>query len=129
MASVPKLALQLPAGEYSVSAEAMESSSNGGSVARRRHQHGYVYLDGLKWKGRYCEDIITAAGTKRIRREVILGTRKRTADSLAERQMEIVLARINEFDYRPGRVATFAEFLESGKPKCSPSSNRLPHVP
>ena len=85
-------------------------------MARRRHQHGHVYLDGLKWKGRYREDVITAAGAKRIRREVILGTRKEfPTKRLAERQMEIVLARINGFDYRPGRVATFAEFLERWK--------------
>ena len=98
-------------------------------MARRRHQYGHVYLDRLKWKGRYREDIITAAGTKRIRREVILGTRKEfPTKRLAERQMEIVLARINGFDYRPGRVATFAEFLERWKSevltKQQPSSAR-----
>lgn len=107
----------------------MEPSGEGNSMARRRHQYGHVYLDGLKWKGRFREDIITAAGTKRIRREVILGTRKEfPTKRLAERQMEIVLARINGFDYRPGRVATFAEFLERWKTevltKQQPSSAR-----
>jgi integrase len=107
----------------------MEPSGEGNSMARRRHQYGHVYLDGLKWKGRYREDIITTAGTKRIRREVILGTRKEfPTKRRAERQMEIVLARINGFDYRPGRVATFAEFLERWKTevltKQQPSSAR-----
>jgi integrase len=34
---------------------------------------------------------------------------------LAERRMEVVLAGINGLDYRPGRVATFAEFIEGWK--------------
>src|SRR5437879_13798132 len=34
---------------------------------------------------------------------------------LAERRMEAVLAGINGLDYRPGRVATFAEFIEGWK--------------
>ncbi len=47
---------------------------------------------------------------------------------LAERQMEIVLSRINGFDYRPVRVATFGEFIERWKTevltKQQPSSAR-----
>jgi integrase len=47
---------------------------------------------------------------------------------LAERQMEIVLVKINGLDYRPGRVATFSEFLEKWKTevltKQKPSSAR-----
>jgi integrase len=85
-------------------------------MARKRFQRGYVYLDGDKWKGRYREDVITNAGTERVRREVILGARSEVPTKrLAERRMEVVLARINGFDYRPGRVATFAEFLERWK--------------
>jgi hypothetical protein len=85
-------------------------------------------LDGDKWKGRYREDLITAEGTKRVRREVILGSKREMTKPLAERRMEIVLARINGHDYRPGRVATFAEFLERWKveilTKQQPSSAR-----
>jgi integrase len=108
---------------------AIESSSERDSMARKRFQRGYVYLDGDKWKGRYREDVITSTGTERIRREVILGTRKELPTKrLAERRMELVLARINGFDYRPGRVATFAEFLERWKmevlTKQQPSSAR-----
>src|SRR5258708_31213561 len=47
---------------------------------------------------------------------------------LAESRMEVVLARINGLDYRPGRVATFGEFLERWKTeiltKQQPSSAR-----
>jgi integrase len=97
-------------------------------MARKRYQQGYVYLDGEQWKGRYREDVITAQGTKRIRREVILGCKRQMTKPLAERRMEIVLARINGLDYRPGRVATFGEFLERWKlevlTKQQPSSAR-----
>ena len=48
------------------SAEVTESSSERGSMARKRYQKGYVYLDGDKWKGRYREDEITNEGTKRV---------------------------------------------------------------
>src|SRR5271157_3601496 len=107
MASVPKLALHdLPTG-CTVSPEAIESPERGGSLARKRYQKGCVYLDGDKWKGRYREDEITEQGTRRIRREVILGCKREMTKPLAERRMEIVLARINGLDYRPGRVATF----------------------
>ena len=97
-------------------------------MARKRYQKGFVYLDGDKWKGRYREDLITEQGTKRVRREVILGCKREMTKPLAERRMEIVLARINGLDYRPGRVATFAEFLERWKTevltKQQPSSAR-----
>jgi integrase len=98
-------------------------------MARKRYQKGHVYLDGKHWKGRYREDVITVAGTKRVRREVILGTKREVPTKhLAERRMEVVLARINGFDYRPGRVATFGEFLERWKSeiltKQQPSSAR-----
>ena len=84
-------------------------------MARKRYQKGFVYLDGDKWKGRYREDQITGEGTKRIRREVILGCRREMTKPLAERRMEVVLAGINGLDYRPGRVATFVEFIEGWK--------------
>ena len=84
-------------------------------MARKRYQKGFVYLDGDKWKGRYREDQITGEGTKRIRREVILGCKREMTKPLAERRMEVVLAGINGLDYRPGRVATFAEFIEGWK--------------
>src|SRR5262245_53941499 len=105
------------------------SEQLGGSLARKRYQKGCVYLDGEKWKGRYREDLITGGGTQRIRREVILGTRKELPTKrLAERRMEVVLARINGFDYRPERVATFGEFIERWEsevlPTQKPSSQR-----
>ena len=80
-----------------------------------RYQKGFVYLDRDKWNGRYREDLITGEGTKRIRREVILGCKREMTKPLAERRMEVVLARINGLDYRPRRAATFSEFIEGWK--------------
>jgi integrase len=84
-------------------------------MARKRYQKGSVYLDGDKWKGRYRDDEITSEGTKRVRKEVILGCKPEMTKPLAERQMEKVLSRINAFNYRPGQVATFGEFIERWK--------------
>lgn len=96
-------------------------------MARKRYQRGCVYLDGEKWKGRYREDVITGQGTKRVRREIILGEREMNK-RLAERRMEVALSRINGLDYRSGRVATFGEFIERWKTeiltKQQPSSAR-----
>lgn len=90
-------------------------------MARKRFQRGHIYLDGDKWKGRYREDVITLQGTKRIRREVILGTKlELPTKRLAERRMEVALARIKGLDYRPGRVVTF----ESKKLRLPPRGAR-----
>jgi integrase len=92
------------------------SSDEGGSMARKRYQRGHVYLDGAQWKGRYREDVLTLQGVQRIRREIILGSKRELPTKrLAERRMEVALARINGHDYRPGRVATFEEFIERWK--------------
>jgi hypothetical protein len=58
-------------------------------MARKRYQKGHVYLDGDKWKGRYRDDVLTGHGTRRIRREVTLGTKKELPTKrLAERRLE-----------------------------------------
>jgi integrase-like protein len=105
------------------------TSGEGNLMARRRFQKGYVFLQGAQWKGRYREDMIVGIETKRVRREVILGTKRDLpTKALAMRRMEVLLARINGLDYRPGRVATFGEFLERWKAdiltKQQPSSAR-----
>lgn len=88
-------------------------------MARKRYQHGRVFLKGKKnekWVGRYREDVLEMDGkTRRVRRSVILGGKREMTKPLAERRMEVVLARINGLDYRPGRAATFSEFIEGWK--------------
>jgi integrase len=89
-------------------------------MARKRYQQGSVFLVGkeeVKWVGRFREDVIGMDGnTKRVRREVILGSKRDLPTKrLARRRMEAVLAPVNGLDYRPGRVATFGEFVERWK--------------
>jgi integrase len=89
-------------------------------VARKRYQHGRVFLKGKKkekWVGRYREDVVEMDGnTRRVRRSVILGTKRELPTKrLAERRLDAILARINCLDYRPGRAATFGEFIERWK--------------
>jgi integrase len=107
----------------------IEPSRESDSMARKRFQKGHVYLDGNKWKGRYREDVIACGETVRVRREVILGgKRELPTKKLAERRMEIVLARINGLNYQPSRVATLGEFVDRWKTevllKQKPSSIR-----
>ena len=89
-------------------------------MARKRYQRGRVFLDGKnkdKWAGRYREDVIGTDGKiGRVRRYVILGTKRELPTKrLAERRMDTLLSRINGLDYRPGRAATFSEFIEVWK--------------
>jgi len=89
-------------------------------MARKRYQQGSVYLVGKnndKWVGRYREDVIGIDGnTRRVRREAILGSKRELPTKrLAQRRMDSVLSRINGLDYRPGRVATFEDFVDRWK--------------
>lgn len=84
-------------------------------MARKRYQQGSVYLDGDQWKGRYREDVIVDGNIKRTRHEVILGARTAITKPIAKRRLEVFLAPINSIAYRPGRMATFTEFIERWK--------------
>src|ERR1700686_5776686 len=99
---------------------AVGTSGKENSMARKRYQNGRVFLKGKKeekWVGRYREDLVEVTGTtKRVRRSVILGTKRELPTKrLAERRLATILARINCLDYRPGRAATFGEFIERWK--------------
>ena len=117
MATVPKLALHVLPPQRILSAEAMESSERGDSLARKRYQRGTVILRGNSWYGRYREGLIGSDGREvRVRRSVLLGSKKEfPTKRLAERRLEIILAPINSLAYRPGRVATLEEFAERWK--------------
>ena len=89
-------------------------------MARRRYQKGRVVLRGKAnpvWVGRWREDVIGADGvTRRIERSEILGRKAEIpTQRLALRRLEVLLARVNAPDYRPGRITTFAEFAERWK--------------
>lgn len=89
-------------------------------MARRRYQKGRVVLRGKAhpvWVGRWREDVIGADGvTRRVERSEILGSKAEIATQrLALRRLEVLLARVNAPDYRPGRITTLAEFAEKWK--------------
>jgi integrase len=116
----------------SLVAEGQRTTSQGGSLARKRYQTGSVFLRGKNpvWIGRYREDVIAADGKSlRKRTSIVLGSKKEfPTKRLAERRMEQHLARINAVGYRPGRIATVGEFIERWKTevlsKQEPSSIR-----
>jgi integrase len=76
-----------------------------------------VILQGNNWYGRYRESVIGLDGREvRIRRSTLLGSKDEfPTKRLAERRLEILLAPINSLTYRPGRIATVAEFAERWK--------------
>ena len=86
-------------------------------MARKRYQRGSVILQGNNWYGRYRESVIGLDGREvRIRRSTLLGSKDEfPTKRLAERRLEILLAPINSLTYRPGRIATVAEFAERWK--------------
>jgi hypothetical protein len=71
-------------------------------------------LKGQVWYGKYRDDVVEQDGTvRRVQRRTPLGTKEECPTKrLAERKLEQILCRINAVEYRPGRVATLAEFAE-----------------
>lgn len=90
------------------------ASEQGGFLARKRYQKGNLYLKGESWVGRWRIDVILPDGSKRrMRRARVIGTLKEyPTKRLASRRLEALLAEVNASDYRPGRIATLAEFVE-----------------
>jgi integrase len=86
-------------------------------MAQRRYQKGRVFLRGKRepvWVGRWREDrALENGGVERIEKATILGTgRELKTKRLAQRRLDLILCRINAPEYRPGRVASIAEFAE-----------------
>lgn len=87
----------------------------GGSLARSRFQRGSIFLRGKRpvWVGRWWEDFRIGEDIERIRCSKVIGTKAELPTKrLAERRFELLLNRINLPSYRPGRVATVADFAE-----------------
>jgi integrase len=90
------------------------------TMARKRYQKGTLVKQGSrepKWFGQCREDVVDSSGqVHRVLRKVCLGTViELPTRKLAQRRFDLVLSRINAPTYRPGRVATFAEFVELWK--------------
>ena len=104
----------------SMLARGQQNGARGGELARRRYQKGCLALRGKRtkvWTLRWREDEIRSDGsTKRIERKAVLGTlAELPTRKLAQRRADILLARVNRPDYRPGKVISFAEFVERWK--------------
>ena len=81
------------------------STGQGGDLARRRYQNGQILFSKSRqvWLGRYREDIIQAGGNiVRTRPQIVLGTKKELPTrGLAERRLDELLTRINDYAYQP----------------------------
>ncbi|HKV28302.1 MAG TPA: tyrosine-type recombinase/integrase [Candidatus Acidoferrales bacterium] len=83
-------------------------------MARKRFQTGSLLLRNKTWTARWREDVIETDGVvRRIRKAQAIGTlAELPTKKLARRRLEVMLARVNSTGYRPGRVATLAQFSE-----------------
>lgn len=103
----------------SLARQGQQIGERGGSLARRRYQKGMAVRKGDNWVGRWREDEIGIDGrVRRVRRSRIIGTvAELPTKRLALRRLELYLAKINAPGYRPGRVATLAEFVDRWRPE------------
>ena len=87
-------------------------------MARKRYQSGCVFLRGKNWVGRWREDVLRDGEPKpvRIHHSQVLGSKAEIAtEKLARRRLDLILARINDVSYRPGKIATVRDFAERWK--------------
>lgn len=88
-------------------------------MARRRWQGGRLFKRGTRkevWVGSWREDIVECTGdVRRVRRTVVLGSVSDLTKKQAQRQLALSLGHVNAPSYRPGKVATLAEFVERWK--------------
>jgi integrase len=100
------------------SAPAIESSSERGSMARRRYQKGQLWLEGKNWIGRWREDTLVLGVRKRTRRQEAIGsTKDYSTKRLAQRALDDRIAHVNKITYRPMPTAKFADFAHSWETK------------
>lgn len=90
------------------------SGQRGESLARRRYQKANLELRGNTWTIRFREDMLRSDGSvERKLVRAVVGTRQEyPTRKLARRRADELVSRVNRLDYRPIRVATFAEFVE-----------------
>lgn len=99
----------------SLPAGGQKFGERGGSLARRRHQQGRLFLRGKKrkvWVGRWREDEIQDGRIHRPYRSEVLGSLSDfPTKRLAQRELDKRLAVVNDPRYRARPTATFAEFV------------------
>jgi integrase len=100
-----------------------QQAERGSLLARRRFQKGSLKLRGSSWVAQWREDELRPGMAKpyRVRRKRVIGTK---ADfptrRLAQRELERLLADVNNPTYRPAVSITFAAFAEQWRTKVLP---------
>lgn len=90
----------------------IESSSERGSMARKRYQRGQLWLEGDRWYGRWREDVLGGV-RKRVRVQEEIGTHKEyPTKRLAQRELDKRIEHVNAIAYRPRPTATFGDFAK-----------------
>lgn len=100
-----------------------QQAKRGSLLARRRFQHGSIILRGDKWVAQWREDELRPGTAKpyRVRRKRVIGDKKEfPTKRLAQRELERLLADVNNPAYRPAVALTFAQFAEQWKAKVLP---------
>ena len=103
-----------------------QQAERGRLLARRRFQRGSLELEGKrnpKWVAQWREDELRPGMVKpyRVHRKRIIGTKHEfPTRRLAQRELERVLAEVNNPQYRPAVSITFAEYAEQWKAKVLP---------
>lgn len=94
--------------------------AKGNLLARRRFQRGTISPRGDKWVAQWREDEIRPGVDTpyRIRRKRVIGDKKDfPTKRLAQRELDRILAEVNNPAYRPAIAITFAEFAEQWQSK------------
>jgi integrase len=94
-------------------------------MARRRYQEGTIFLRGKNpvWVGRYTVDQVIGGVVQRIRKSVMLGTKKELPTlRLARRVLDTYLSPINSTEYKAQSTTTFEEFAEKWQTQILPQS-------
>jgi integrase len=93
------------------------NGQRGEPLARRRYQGGTLELRGGNWTVRFREDIRQADGSvARVEVRRVVGSRAELPTrKLARRRADEIVSHVNGFNYRPIRIATFADFVEVWK--------------
>jgi integrase len=92
-------------------------------LARKRYQRGALRREGNLWVLRWREDVLDKVGTiVRVERRARVGsTKDLPTKALARRVADGMIDHVNAPDYRPGRIATVAEFSEIYKSQIAPT--------
>jgi integrase len=110
----------IDAARITISNESSSQQRKEGGLARRRYQHGYVFLRGTRekvWIGRWLDDELRPDGSViRHHRAEKLGTKAEfPTKRLAQRELDRRLAIVNNPTYKARPTASFSDFAERWK--------------